>query len=74
MLTLTETKSGEIVEIINGSIHCQNTPENWAIVADWAIANESVVMLIKTNGKFLIVDLPGFSAELIGSLLEHFQY
>lgn len=74
MTTLVETESGEIVEIINGTIHCQNTAKNWATIADWVIANELVVLLMSTHGKFLIVDLKGFSREMTESLLEHFNY
>lgn len=74
MQTLVETKSGEIVEIVNGVIRCQNTAKNWETVADWTIANESMVVLMTTNGKFLNIDLPGFSAQDIHSLLEHFDY
>lgn len=72
--TKVETKSGEIVEIRNGSIRCQNTPKNWETIADWTIANEMEVMLITTNGKFMTCDLCGFSAPHIYSLLEHFEY
>lgn len=74
MLTLTETKDGEIVEIVNGIIRCQNTAKNWATVADWVIANDQVVVMMKTNGKYLLVDLCGFSAQMTESLLEHFEY
>lgn len=74
MQTLTQTASGEIVENINGVIHCQNTAKNWATVADWVMANDQVVVLIKTNGKYLLVDLCGFSAPMTESLLEHFEH
>lgn len=74
MNNLVETNSGEIVEIINGDIHCKNTAKNWATVTDWVMANDQVVIMMKTNAEYLIIDLCGFSAPMTGSLLEHFEY
>jgi hypothetical protein len=76
MKTYAETKCGEIVEVINGTLVCNNTKENWMTICDWLMAQDDTFTgYIIVNGRRLMVDFPKtYPTHVMGSLLEHFEH
>lgn len=75
-MSYTQTTSGELVEIINGTFQCENKKENWLTIADWLLAQgDDFKADVLLRGKRILVEfaasVPVFYLE---SLLEHFDY
>lgn len=77
MQNLVETRSGEIVEILNGVLYCANTAENWETIGDWMLADSGGMELtIKVvEYRKLSVEMPeSVTTSSLESLLEHFEW
>lgn len=78
MNNIVETSSGEIVEIINGVLVCQNVKRNWITISEWFLTESESWDLkceIRVEDTNLFVEFPeSVPTHKIGSLLESFNY
>lgn len=75
-MSYTQTTTGELIEIINGTLYCTNTKENWLTIADWLLTQDDNFKAdVLLRGEKILVEfaasVPTFYLE---SLLEHFEY
>lgn len=75
-MNIVETKSGQLIEVVNGVLSCPNNPKNWATIADWAEASPDLEpMTIRIEHNVVFVEFADSApAYRILSLLEHFEY
>lgn len=70
-----QTSSGEIVEIINGTLHCQNKPANLQTIHEWFCEESEVKGTIVIEGHHITIDFDELvPTHKMESLLEHFTY
>lgn len=76
MKNQVQTPSGEIVDIINGSLVCESTFINLFTIASWLVTQDKeFIATIKVNGDMLSVDFPeSVPVSKMESLLEAFEY
>lgn len=75
MKNIVQTESGEIVEIINGTLVCVDNKKNWLTIAEWFSVSLINGATIKVSGRYLHVDFPqSIPTYKMESLLEHFTY
>lgn len=76
MKNQVQTPHGEIVDIINGSLVCENTFMNLFTIISWlSFEDKELVATIKVNGDMLSVDFPeSVPVYKMESLLEAFEY
>lgn len=76
MNNLTQTITGEIVEIINGVLVCANDRTNWAIITDWTRQQDWYNFSCQVeivNGKIHFEMPEVLPVHHLESLLEHFE-
>lgn len=79
MGNMVETRDGEIVEILSGTLICENKAINWATIGDWMSAQPDgfslMITTIGVDGRQLGIQTPDNVPTFnLNSLLEHFQY
>lgn len=75
MKNQVQTPSGEIVDIINGSLVCENKWPNFRTIFHWLYEQDKeFIATIKVNGDMLSVDFPeSVPVSKMESLLEAFE-
>ena len=76
MKNQVQTPSGEIVDIINGSLVCHHNWLNFYTIISWLEhQDKEFIATIKVNGDMLSVDFPeSVPVSKMESLLEAFEY
>lgn len=76
MKNQVQTPSGEIIDIINGSLVCESKLANMRIIMFWVHdQDKEFIATIKVNGDMLSVDFPeSVPVSKMESLLEAFEY
>jgi hypothetical protein len=75
MRNLVETASGEIVEVIAGTLTCENAIRNWFTIVEWMKEQDEMTATVEIReGRIFVSNLNTGSMTTINSLLEHFEY
>lgn len=75
MKGILQTKTGELVEILNGTLVCKLTNANILTIADWLQTEDEIPATLKILGCVINVDFPeSVPTHKMESLLEHFEY
>jgi hypothetical protein len=79
MNNIVQTKSGEIIEILNGTLICENKIENWITISDWMLALDEYYRIklsieVAPENKLWITIPETTPVHKLESLLQHFCY